>query len=178
MFISPRPDPSFRGPHAYSNWGWVLFKKESHIIDRNIVLRAVMQLWDALRFMVNEDLLPPRWGAGIFNSLWLPLQTDLLISIRLLCEEQGCFLPPQLGTVLNPGITRGDISSQVTSRGEFGRKGHLSPQSMNPAQGKASALIYGMHFAKTVTVIRNGPLVSLPQSHPGEVCVLQVDRKH
>lgn len=84
---------------------------------------------------------------------------------------------PHLGAVLNPGITQGDISSQVTSRGMLKRKGHLFPQRMNPGWGEASDLIYGMHFAKTVTVIRNGPLVSLPQSHPGEVCVLQVDRK-
>lgn len=79
---------------------------------------------------------------------------------------------PALGAVLDPDITLGDISSQVTSRGNLGRKGHLFPQRMHPAWGAASALIYGVHFAKTVTVIRNGPLVSLPRSHPGEVCVL------
>lgn len=77
-----------------------------------------------------------------------------------------------LGDVLNPGTALGDISSHVTSKGKLERKGHLFPQRMHPARREASALIYGMHFAKTVTIIRNGPLVSLPQSHPDEVCVL------
>lgn len=83
----------------------------------------------------------------------------------------GPFSPP-LGAVLNLSIALGDIPSHVTSKGKLWRKGHFFPQRMHPALREASPLIYGMHFAKTMTVIRKGPLVSLPQSHPSEVCVL------
>lgn len=72
-------------------------------------------------------------------------------------------MSPSGGVVLDPDTALGVISSCVTNSGKLGRKGHLFPQRIHPAWQEASALIYGMHFAKTVTVIRNGPSLSLPR---------------